>query len=433
MPTKLQHTPVDAISLKGKFLVKLLQAGFRVYGWFRKNNIPKRFEENPATMKWQDSVYLGYKYYYQSPEPEEESIDFFKENPFELSENTIQIKSYVSLSFGGDLMPYEFINSHACQHLWDKVGDFYFDADIVFANLETPILPSHKPSLVPEIMLNNMDFNGSEELFNVFEGMGKHKGFDVLSLANNHSLDMGEKGVAQTIEFLEKKRIHTIGTASAPNTNEDITITEVNGIKVGWLAFTFCTNHHVLPENKGFLVNTLPLNLPLEDTQPIVDRANRLRELGAEFVVGSFHMGNAYQPMPDSTIIENVRKIIDSADLDCFVGTHPHNPQPLTVIKSKSGKEVPVIFSLGDFVAWDVYTFCHVTWLVKIELGRNPEGKVQVAKLHKLLVYCQMDKDKNLRFIPIEEVKNSKEELKKTAMFPHEMEKILEYYERYLK
>jgi len=330
-------------------------------------------------------------------------------------------------------MPYEFINQTYCSHLWDKVGDFYFDADLVFANLETPILPNHKPSLVPEIMLDNMDFNGSEEQFSVFEGLDKFKGFDVLALANNHSLDMGEIGVAQTKEFLENKGIKTIGTASAPNTEEDITITEVNGIKVGWLAYTFCTNHHVAPKGKEFLANTLPLNLPHLDTKPIQERANKLRELGAEFIVGSFHMGNAYQPLPDSTIIENVQKIIDSADIDCFVGTHPHNPQPLALVTSKSGKEVPVIFSLGDFVAWDIYTFCHLTWLVKIEIGRNKEGKVQVSKLHKLMAYCHMDKEKNLRFLPIDEVENQQDELIKTAMFPHEVEKILLYYNRYLK
>ncbi|NJN35494.1 MAG: CapA family protein [Saprospiraceae bacterium] len=102
----------------------------------------------------------------------------------------------------------------------------FFDADIRFANLETPIDPSKPAALVPEVMLNNMNFNGSAAMFDIFNAqnlsqqpaddagrnltqrnVGRKIGFDVLSTANNHSLDMGETGVFATLDFLSEKKL----------------------------------------------------------------------------------------------------------------------------------------------------------------------------------------------------------------------------------
>ena len=56
------------------------------------------------------------------------------------------------------------------------------------------------------MMLNNMYFNGDKDMFAVFSGNGQYKGYDVLSFANNHTLDKGKEGLLSTIKFLENKK-----------------------------------------------------------------------------------------------------------------------------------------------------------------------------------------------------------------------------------
>lgn len=386
--------PVEAITFNGKIWIRALWFLYSFIDLFWRNKSARVFEENPLTMTWKDSLYLGYKYYYRSPKPGKESIFFFQKYPFlNNKESDFNKTKGVSISLGGDLMPYANINSETCSEIWDEIGSEFFSSDIVFANLETPIDIEQRPSLVPEIMLNHMEFNGSVLQFQIFNGLNKFKGFDILSFANNHSLDKGEKGIINTKAFLSDKNIKTIGVSSKPNQNQDIAIIEKEGIKVGWLAFTFCTNHISVPVGKEYLVNTLPLNTPSWDCSKIQEKVKLLKENGAEYIFASMHLGNAYQPMPNQLIIDNFKKIAEETDVDYIIGTHPHNPQPFAEYITSKGKKVIFAFSLGDFIAEDIYLFGKISWISKIKLGRNIYGEVEIVSKYNKLI--EMRKDNN--------------------------------------
>ena len=173
----------------------------------------RTFEENPITMRFKDIVYFAYKYYFKSPLLAD-SIEVerhFKEKP--VLDNQI-VEPLVTVSIGGDLMPYEMIHEEFTQNLWNEVGAEFFGSDVVFANLETPLHEGHKNNFVPEVMLYDMHFNTDAETFKIFNGHGKYRGFDVLSIANNHTLDQGSEGIDKTIEFLNNKNIKSVGAKS---------------------------------------------------------------------------------------------------------------------------------------------------------------------------------------------------------------------------
>src|SRR5688572_9958145 len=218
----MKFPPCQAITPKGRAILALLDFVFGLlaifYGKKWKYTI-KDFEENPFYFTWRDSLYLGYKYYFREPNQKRnhEVSKFLHEGhefnlgalcaSFESSwlEKKSKLPSeLVSISLGGDLMPYELINKNTCKNLWDECGEFFFSSDIVFANLETPIDKTKPVSLVPEVMLNDMLFNGDEEMFDIFNGNGKFRGYDVLSVANNHSLDQGKEGLLNTMKFLQE-------------------------------------------------------------------------------------------------------------------------------------------------------------------------------------------------------------------------------------
>ena len=440
-PSDIFRKPVNAFTIKAKITLWFIQLFYRVYSICNGRKHPLSFEENPLTMRLQEALYLGYKYYYQSPTPNPEMKRIFNDLPSSLNSSET-MSNVFRLTACGDLMPYLDINSNQCSELWNEIENDVFGSDIVFANLETPFLNTSKPNPVPEMMLNHMNFNASVEQMDLFIGNEKKrkKGQMVLSLCNNHSFDQGWDGISATCEFLQNQGIGCVGVTSKTTTNDssqhhgDTYISEINGIKIGWMAFTYCINHHQLPPGEEHMVNMLPLNKPIQAANviQIQEKSEWLKSNGAEMVIGSFHMGNAYQPLPNKEIFDNIQLIIDMGDLDVFIGTHPHIPQPVKIMKSKHGKDVPVAFSLGDFVGNDIYTFSHLSLLLHVDIGRTASGKVKVVNAFAQPVYLMQSKNQQFRFkkfnLSVETIRSFSSE----AYHPDEPWNLMFYTKEYL-
>jgi poly-gamma-glutamate synthesis protein (capsule biosynthesis protein) len=264
--------------------------------------------------------------------------------------------------------------------LWDKVGSDFFGSDLVFANLETPIDMAKKSSFVPEVMLNDMHFNTDEATFSIFSGSGHYKGYDVLSVANNHTMDMGEAGLDATLWYLEQQTISAIG-AKHHQSEPDFVIRSINGISIGFVAYTFSLNQLLPPDDKPWKVNYLPLNLADCPTDRIEKDVKACREAGAEFIICSLHFGNAYQVYPSLRSIQLVEQLFEKCGIDIIAGGHPHNLQPwryyhYTHLETGRQKTGFAIYSLADFVAYDIYTWCHLCAWLKVSIGRDAKGEV---------------------------------------------------------
>lgn len=390
---------VKAYSFKGKLLVNILKILLTPLHWIygkKWATPPQYFHDDPRHYTRKDLLFFAYKYYFKSPLKDDDNgltIQFFKNNPpvFHLPPDFEEISS-LSISAAGDLMPYEWIQKPYCERLWDDIGDDFFDADIRIANLETPIDTSRPPSLVPEVMLNDMHFNGSEAMFQIFnpqektpqyfeEKTGKKWGFDILSTANNHSLDMGEEGLYQTIDFLKARNIQHIGTSKTAAERLNIPIIEHHNIRIAFVAYTFSMNQLVNPSDKPYWVNHLEVNQPDIDLMPLKkDILYAKTVLKADFVVLNLHYGNAYQAYPGSHILENTRRIFEECGPDIILGGHAHNVQPMAKVPFKcpltqEDKEGFVIFSLSDFVAYDIFNRCHLSVYLKLHISKGIDFK----------------------------------------------------------
>jgi hypothetical protein len=394
LPTVTAYTP------EGKVLVAILSGLLSIVHLFMKKKWaapPPFFHDDPRHYTTRDLLFFAYKYYFKSPQKSEntEGVEkFFKDNPpifpiKNLGENT-KIDRTVTITVAGDLMPYEWIQPQYCTHLWDGIGDDFFSSDITFANLETPIDVSKSPSLVPEVMLSDMLFNGDEVMFSIFNGAnftsktGKRVGFDMLGTANNHSLDMDEAGVYATIDFLEKKNIQHLGTAKSRENRGKTTIIERNGIRLAFISFTFSMNQKVNPSDKTWLVNHLEVNQPTVDLSILKQDIAKAKDDDADLVILSLHYGNAYQAYPCAHIVENSKRIFDECGADIILGGHAHNVQPMaaypfTCPHTSVEKRGFVIFSLGDFVAYDIFNWCHLPVYLKLEIKQIPDARCQIS------------------------------------------------------
>lgn len=408
--------PVRTLTRKGKWMVILLKGIFELVHLFKKKSwrFPLiNFEENPLTMGETLAIYLGYKYYLK---PHVEATEnwgletHFRSQKIDFTDNGFTEETSCTLHAGGDLMPYQLVNKHSAADLWNETGDWFFNADMVFANLETPLKLSKKAQLVPEVMLNDMYFNCSEEMFSIFNGNGKYNGYDVLSVANNHSMDMGKKGLFQTMEFLKEKKIAWCGAAMNEHAVHDFPILERNGIKTAFIAATYSLNKLTTPKGKPWLVNHFPLNVPGCDLSFIKTQCATARKRGADFIVLSLHAGNAYQAYPSAHTVELFHRVFNECGADVILGGHPHNAQPMEVVtftdpNTNESKKGFAIYSLADFVAYDIFIWCHMPVMLELTFSKG----TKLGKTHKMIsgvkilpLYMHYNPaKKSLRFIPL--------------------------------
>jgi poly-gamma-glutamate capsule biosynthesis protein CapA/YwtB (metallophosphatase superfamily) len=220
---------------------------------------------------------------------------------------------------------------------FQSVRSILVDANWTFGNLETPIAGDER------------GFRGYP-LFNAPVALAEalaDAGFDVLSTANNHSLDQGFTGLVHTLETLHSYGIQPIGTAAESAAATDIFISEQNGIKQAFLAYTYGTNGIPIPADKPYAVNLI-------QEERIAEDISKARALGADFVTVSLHFGNEYQRQPSEQQQTLARFCID-AGADLVLGHHPHVVQPYeryaTTQADGSIREGVIIYSLGNFIS----------------------------------------------------------------------------------
>lgn len=359
-------------------VVWLLTFCLHLFRWKKWQYPPAGFHDDPLHFTFKDILFFAYKYYFRTLEKAEKNSgieEYFLTQDFSFPEKG-EGSTTITLSAGGDLMPYEWVNPAATEHLWDEVGDYFFGSDIVFANLETPFYINEGASLCPEVMLNDMYFNGSPALYKIFSGNGKYKGYDVLSTANNHMLDKGVEGLEDTLGFLENKEVEAVGSAYSKEDQANFPIVVRDGVKVAFLAYTYSLNKLVPIAGKEYMTNCLPLNQPGCDIGLIISHAKLAKERGADMVVCSLHCGCAYQAYPATHTVDLYHRVFDEAGVDVILGHHPHNPQPMEQYQFTdpfTGEEKLgfAVYSLGDFVAYDLNIFCRMPLLLKFEITKS--------------------------------------------------------------
>ena len=376
------YKPVKALTAKGRVLVAFVRFLYtlrRLMGKPMWHHIAPNHHEDALKMTMEEKLYLGHKYYYRamiSPEPGADTAQYFSGQDLRFSvPKHFDVQRSITLSAGGDLIPYTCLNPLTTNDLWTEAGDYFFGSDLVFANLETVADTEAPYSAAPEVMLADMYFNIDERTFNIFNGNGKYRGFDVLSTANNHSMDLGEKGILATIAFLRERQIAHCGTADAAQNLHNFPILEANGIKVAFLAYTYSLNKETLPPGKPWLCNHIFLNEPNPDLTLLVEQAALARQKGADLVVASLHMGCAYQAYPSQSTIQQMHQICAVADIDVLLGGHPHHAQPLEVYTHTNAlgqrKQHLIVYSLGDFIAYDIFKWGHLPLLLKINIAQG--------------------------------------------------------------
>jgi len=209
-----------------------------------------------------------------------------------------------------------------------KIKDYLQGSDLVFGNLETPIIQGREIANFEMIFRSNP---GTEKAL-------KEAGFSVLSLANNHTPNFGEEGLRSTFNYLENAGIKYVGAGKdTKEANQPIYI-EVKGIRFVFLAYN---DTDVVPAAYEASENHAGTAfMRIEKMAAAVKEAKQK----ADFVIVSMHAGNEYTEKPNDSQINFAHRAID-AGADLIIGHHPHVVQPMEKYEGKY-----IFYSLGNFV-----------------------------------------------------------------------------------
>jgi hypothetical protein len=233
------------------------------------------------------------------------------------------------------------------RNLWSGVADLLAAADVTYANLEVPIahgMTKDGEAKDPGLAFDNKVYTGYP-FFNAHPSLAEDlaaTGIDIVSTANNHALDRGSLGLERSLDALDKAKLKHAGTRRTTN-DPFHTVTEVNGLRIAWIACTLHTNfgkdtagqvlHCFKPKDRATLLS-------------IVEELAAAKDVDA--VIATPHWGKEYAAAPSENQRELAQDLVN-AGATAVIGAHPHVLQPWETLTSTDGRQAFVAFSLGNF------------------------------------------------------------------------------------
>ena len=163
-------------------------------------------------------------------------------------------------------------------------------------------------------------------------------GVDIVSLANNHTLDYGRDALSDTFTTLDGAGILYAGAGETKERAYELQIIEKNGKKFGFLAAS-----RVVPESNWKVEERTPGMLTAYDDTKLVQLIKEARS-GCDFLAVYIHWGVEYDAYPQDYQTKIATDCFN-AGADLILGAHTHCLQGISYISGK-----PVFYSLGNFV-----------------------------------------------------------------------------------
>lgn len=232
------------------------------------------------------------------------------------------------------------------------------NADILMINNEFPFSDRGEP-----MEDKQFTFRCSPSYVTALNEMG----VDLVSLANNHTLDYGKDALSDTFATLDEAGIRYGGAGESIERSQEIQIFEANGKKFGFIAVS-----RVIPVGDWKAENSLPGLFSCYDETRLVELVAEAKEL-CDFVAVYPHWGVEYQAEPVEYQTKIAQKCME-AGADIIVGSHTHCLQGVEFLEGK-----PVFYSLGNFVFGQSID---KTVAVKVTVAENGEASYQVIPVY---------------------------------------------------
>ena len=256
------------------------------------------------------------------------------------------------------------LNNGGFDYLLQKVRYCFKKSDITVGNMEFPVAPPFRSK--------GMVFNSGPKIISAL----KDANFSVLTIANNHILDQGYKGIHQTIRYLKHYGMPFVGVHGEKNLARKGLLLKRKGVTIGIIAYTGVLNNPFPGSKSGLYINDFYIkSLVAGDIIRIRSRC--------DFLVMVAHFGVEYDLNPQKKDVSYAKYYCDKG-VDLLIGHHPHLIQPQLIYKAKDGRTCRIFFSLGNFIS-------NQTWGHLSGIKKNPF----ITPQESVIVNCYIKGNKN--------------------------------------
>ena len=275
-------------------------------------------------------------------------------------------------------------------HLFTYTKKYIKEADIAIVN--------------QEVMLGGAELGISGyPMFNTYYEVGDalaDAGFDVVLHATNHTMDRGKEGLLNCISYWEEEHpdIAYLGIQDTQEEQDEIFVTEQNGIKIAILNYTYGLNGLPMPEDMPYAVN-------LMDKEKMAEDIAKAKEL-ADFVVVCPHWGTEYVLKASSYQKDYAQFFLENG-VDLVIGAHPHVIEPVEMLSDEEGNEMLVYYSLGNYVNSTASEEADIGKRmlgamaeITVKRDENDEVVIEEYAAHPIVTYVSANK-KNISVFPL--------------------------------
>ena len=272
-------------------------------------------------------------------------------------------------------------DSYDFTYVLEDVKEYLSEPDLTIGNLETTFAGksvgySGYPTFnTPEALAENL----------------KYYGIDVLSTVNNHCMDKGIKGLQSTIDELDKWGFKHTGTFKTEEDSEEILVVEVNGIKIGIIAYTYGTNGIAIPSGYEYSVNLI-------DREKIAKDIEKAKQENVDVIIAMMHWGIEYQTEPNEEQ-KGLAEFLFKNGVDIILGGHPHVLQTMEKrdieLEDGTHKDGFVVYSLGNFISGQVKTYTKQSVILNIGLTKHSgdaQKKITIDDVSYVPIYMSDSK-----------------------------------------
>lgn len=333
-----------------------------------------------------------------------------KEKPIVKNEN---VTTSVNMVMVGDLLIHENVfkdmktsSGYDFSPMFTEVTDFIKGYDLAFYNQETPFAGE---KLVYD---GYPAFNTPSEAGDAMLNMG----FNLVSLATNHTMDKGVNGAINSLTYWNSKNVLTAGSYLSEDDRKKVVIKEKNGIKYTLLAYATLSNMGTS--------SSQPYLLDMYDKEKVKEDIERVRDK-VDVLIVSMHWGTEYATKPNDNQKE-IAEYLSSLGVDIVIGTHTHSIEPIEYV----GKTL-VFYSLGNFASSQLYDDNLVGLMPTLKITKTVENKVSKIEISDVEARMVFTYYKGCRTINCKHTDHKVIPFSKitTADFP----KYMDFYNKYKK
>ncbi len=225
-------------------------------------------------------------------------------------------------------------NGYNFDTYYDGTRSYTENADLAYINFETLCNGDENYELSSYPL-----FNGPKEVVDAVYNAG----FDWWSISSNHSMDTGASGLLEQLNTIHTKypEIITTGSHTSQEDKDTPIVKEINGIRVGFLGYTYGLNGFSVPEDKPWLIDLI-------DKEQIKKDMEALSAV-SDIQMVAMHWGNEY-----STSVSDEQKdlveYMNELGVEVIIGTHPHVIEPAEIYHGSS-QDTLVYYSLGNYTS----------------------------------------------------------------------------------